>query len=106
MRKKLKTKGDHIVCIAKLTVKEKHLEDVKTVFADMMQKGPKEAGCLRYELHQDIENPLIFTFVDRFKDQAAFDFHCEQDYIKRYFDEILPVLTEEIEFSICRDLEA
>lgn len=100
----MKIKGDHIVCIARLTVKAKHLEDVKTIFADMMQKGPKEAGCLRYELHQDMENPLIFTFVDRFKDQAAFDFHCAQDHVIKYFDDLLPKYTDSIELNLYREI--
>lgn len=55
----MKIKGDHVVCIAKLTVKAKLLEEVKTILSDMMQNGPKEAGCLRYELHQHMEMPVI-----------------------------------------------
>lgn len=101
----MKIKGEHLVCIARLVLKPGHLEEAKTIFADIRKKITKEVGCVRYELHQNMENLLEFTFVDRFENEKAFDFHCMQEYAVRYFDEVLPPLCDEFEISIHREVE-
>ncbi|MBP9743213.1 MAG: antibiotic biosynthesis monooxygenase [Burkholderiales bacterium] len=92
-------KSQYIVCIAKLIVKKDKLVEALEVFAKLNQISPQEPGCLRYELHQDMENPLIFTFIDRFKDNEAFEFHCAQEYTVNYFDNILPNLVDSMEIT-------
>lgn len=80
------------ICIAKLVAKEDKLDELLQIFKQLKDLSPQEKGCIRYELHQDQENPNIFTFVDRFFDKEAFDYHCNQDYTIKYFDDILPQL--------------
>lgn len=101
----MKLKGEHLICIARLVLKQEHLEEAKTIFSDLMKKSTKESGCVRYELHQNMENPLEFTFIDRFENEKAFDFHCAQEYAVHYFDEVLPPLCDEFEISIHREVE-
>lgn len=36
-----------------------------------------EAGCLRFEV-EPTDDPLVWTVVERFRDQAAFDRHQER----------------------------
>lgn len=98
-------KGSSVVCIAKIVVKFDKINEALEVFADLKKLSPKENGCIRYELHQDSENPLIFTFIDRFKDQSAFEYHCDQEYTKKYFDDILPKITDSIEISMHHEIE-
>lgn len=98
-------KNNNVICIAKIIAKKNKLEEVLRVFAELKRLSPKETGCIRYELHQNQDNPLDFTFIDRFKDLTAFDFHCEQEYTKKYFDEILPSITESIEITLHNEIE-
>lgn len=93
-------KSDYIVCIAKITVKKEKLEDTLEIFAKLKKNSLKETGCLRYELHQNQDNPLIFTFIDRFSNMEAFNYHCAQEYTIKYFDQILPNLTDSMEFTL------
>ena len=97
-------KSDYIVCTAKIVVKKDSLEEALEIFKSLKINTPNEPGCLRYELHCDIEHDNIFLFVDRFKNMEAFDSHCQQEYTIKYFDEILPNLTELIEFSVYREI--
>lgn len=99
-------KYDELVCIAKIVVKEEKLNEALEAFGELKRLSPKETGCLRYELFQDTENPLSFTFVDKFKDNKAFEYHCEQSYTKKYFDEILPNLTTSIEISTSHEIKS
>ena len=89
-----------IICIAEIIAKAEHIDALLLAFEDLKRLSPQEPGCLRYELHRSIDNPLKFTFVDRFKDKAAFDYHCETEYVKKYFDEIFPVLTDHLSFEL------
>ena len=51
-----------------------------------------------------MEDENIFIFVDKFSDKNAFDFHCETDYIKRCFDEIIPKMSEYIKVSTNKEI--
>lgn len=99
------TKNSELICIAKIIVKKDKLNEALEIFSNLKALTPKEPGCLRYELFQDSENPLIFTFVDKFKDNNAFEYHCEQDYTKKYFDDILPNLAESIEINTYHEMK-
>jgi len=94
-----------IVCIARLIAKEGMTASLLQVLQGLVKPSKSEPGCLSYQLHCDIENPNIFTFVDRFKDQAAFDFHCEAEYIKEAFDHLIPPLVESMDITMHQDVE-
>lgn len=93
-----------IVCVARLIVKKDCFEEVMDIFQSMIALSRKEVNCLSYTLQQDIDNPLAFTFIDHFKDKAAFDFHCNQDYIIEFFDRRLPQLTDDIRLEIYNEV--
>lgn len=42
----------------------------------------KDAGCIRYELVQDINNPLLLTMLEEWKDQEALDNHMAAKHFK------------------------
>ena len=42
----------------------------------------KEDGCIRYDLHQGIDDESTFVFYEIWKDQKALDFHNQTSYIK------------------------
>ncbi|MBJ3816542.1 antibiotic biosynthesis monooxygenase [Shimwellia pseudoproteus] len=41
-----------------------------------------EPGCLAYHLHQDVENPAHFVFIEQWQDQQAIDEHREASHYK------------------------
>ncbi|BDC48052.1 hypothetical protein F183_A03680 [Bryobacterales bacterium F-183] len=45
--------------------------------------GPTRAedGCLRYDLFQDISDPLKFTFIEEWTTEAALDKHGQSAHI-------------------------
>lgn len=98
-------KSSYVVCIAKILIKKDKLDEVLKIFFELKKNTIKEAGCLRYELHQSQENPLIFTFIDRFESIDAFDHHCKQEIVIKYFDNILPLLTDTIEFTLHNEID-
>ncbi len=41
-----------------------------------------DAGCIRYELVQDIENPQVLTFLEEWADQESLDKHIGAKHFK------------------------
>ncbi len=97
-------KSSYIVCIAKIIIKKDNLDEVLKIFAELKKATVTEKGCIRYELHQNQDNPLLFTFVDRFESLEAFEYHCKQEIVIKYFDNILPALTDLMEFELYNEI--
>lgn len=71
-----------ITLIATITAKKDAVEEVKAALKNLVKHTTQEPGNIQYVLHQEIENPHIFRFYEQFKDQAAFEYHGQQPYIK------------------------
>jgi len=56
-----------------------------------------EPGNVAYHLHTIVGEPQRFALYERWKDQAALDFHFEQPYTLELFDVFKQVLTAPIE---------
>lgn len=96
--------SNEVTCIAEIKAKTGKRAELLEKLLELFPLSKQEQGCLRYELHQNLENENIFTFVDKFANQAAFDFHCEADYVKIYFDEIIPALTEYVKIELYKEI--
>jgi quinol monooxygenase YgiN len=75
-----------IVCIAQFTAKPSKEEELVAALHSLMTATHKEKGCIRYELNQNIDNPRVVTFVEKFASKEDFDLHCNMPYIKAYFE--------------------
>ena len=52
-----------IKIVATLAVKPAHRAELLAVFRDLVAKSRAEAGNLRYDLHQDLQNENRFVFL-------------------------------------------
>ncbi|SOE21479.1 Quinol monooxygenase YgiN [Spirosomataceae bacterium TFI 002] len=71
-----------VTLIATITAKEDTIAEVKKALLHLHENTNNEPGCIKYILHQEVENPTIFRFYEQFKDQEAFEYHGNQPYIK------------------------
>jgi quinol monooxygenase YgiN len=93
-----------IICIAHITAKEGQRDALLNILQSLIKPSKSEPGCLSYRLHHNIENPNMFTFIDKFKDQEAFDYHCETAHVKEAFDILIPPLAENIDISVHHEI--
>lgn len=60
----------------------------ETEFAEaarvMVENSNKEDGCLFYQLYQDPYEKTNFIVVERYKNQAAIDYHFGTEYFKAF----------------------
>lgn len=64
------------------TITANKIEELKAELLKLVELTTKEPGCIQYVLHQEVDNPQMFRFYEQFKDQAAFEYHGNQPYIK------------------------
>ena len=54
----------------------------------------KEAGVLRFDLTQDLEDPTRFALVEVYQDAAAFAAHRETAHYSTWRDAVAPLMAE------------
>jgi quinol monooxygenase YgiN len=94
---------DQIIVVAHFTAKPGKEAALLELLCSLMEPTRKEAGCLRYELNQEIENPAAFTFAEKFSSREAFESHVKSPYIKG-FGERSPDLIESRQVRLHREL--
>lgn len=73
--------NDEFICVAEFTAKDGKADLLHAALSLLIEPTRKEAGCLRYELHQSLDNPHMFIMLEKYKNKAAFDFHVNQPYL-------------------------
>ena len=67
---------------ASITAKPDSIELVKAELLKFISPTRAESGCLRYDLHQDRENPAHFVFYETWTNKEALDEHLASDHIQ------------------------
>jgi quinol monooxygenase YgiN len=98
-----KTKSE-AVCVATFVAKDGKGSELQKALYVLIEPTRKEAGCLRYELNQNLENPDEFTMIEKFKDLDSFYFHGNQPYSTN-FKTIAPELADSISVKLYKEFE-
>jgi quinol monooxygenase YgiN len=100
----LKKAENEIVCVAQFIAKEGKENELLQALHSLLAPTYKEAGYIRYELNQAIDNPRAITFIEKFRSQADFDFHCNTPYIKGFFDQVAPPLIDGVTVTLYKEI--
>ena len=93
-----------VVCVAEFWALEGKTEELIQALHVLMKPTHAEAGCIRYELNQRMDDDRGITFIEKWKDKEAFDQHCATSYIKHYFDDVRPHLVERFEVKLYQEI--
>ena len=77
-----------IKIVATLAVQPAHRAELLAVFRNLVAKSRAEAGNLRYDLHQDLQNANRLVFVETWQDQAAVDSHNASAHFQNFLQAI------------------
>jgi quinol monooxygenase YgiN len=78
-----------IVIVANIWVKEEHLDRVLELLeADVVFTHENEPDVKKFALHRDVDDPLHFTMIEAFPDQAALEAHRATDFYKDLMAEL------------------
>ena len=71
-----------LAVVAHIKVKEGTQADFEAVAKQLVEKvNENEEGCVLYQLHKG-DDPLVYTFLERYKDQAATEAHRKSDHFR------------------------
>ena len=95
-----------IVIIAVLQAKVGKENEMENALKDMISKVKSEEGTLAYILHRAQNEVGKFLIYEKYKDQAAFDYHSSTPYFQELFGKIGPLLTSQPIIEMYEELEA
>lgn len=58
-----------------------------------------EPNLLKWNIVRSSDGPLLFCFIEEFEDQAAIEFHIQQDYVKAGVENFAPLIDGEMASS-------
>ena len=93
-----------VVCVAEFRALEGKTSDLVSALHSLIDATTMEPGCIRYELNQRVDDARWVTFVEKWKDQKAFDEHCQMPYIKHFFDDVRPQLVEDFAVKLYQEI--
>ena len=73
-----------LTVIATITAEAGKEEALKPHLIGLVEPTRAEDGCIRYELHQDNENPTLFTFNEMWESQAHLAAHANSEHVAAY----------------------
>ncbi|MBP7401733.1 MAG: antibiotic biosynthesis monooxygenase [Clostridia bacterium] len=76
--------------VARNTVKPDRVDEFIATAKKLIEATHREEGCIYYQLHQDIANPAVLTFIEQWTSKEALDAHMASPH----FREIVPLLGE------------
>ena len=77
-----------ITIVAKSVVLEGKAEEFKTTARKLIAESQKEAGCISYDLYQEVNQPNVLTFIEEWKNMEAIEKHNAS----AHFTQIVPKL--------------
>ncbi|WP_342228251.1 putative quinol monooxygenase [Rickettsiella endosymbiont of Rhagonycha lignosa] len=89
-----------LVCVATFTAKTEKSDALRKALSNLLEPTRREEGCLHYALHESLNNPNVFTMLERFKNKNAFDSHCNEPYMLHFKENILNELVDSTSISI------
>ena len=74
--------------------KPEYREELKVILVDLTKNSKKEAACLQYDLHHNIQDPNVFILHEVWKNNEGLDYHKEQSYFLK-FNQVSELYLEE-----------
>lgn len=83
-----------VFIIARFVAKADSIDALRSQLLAMLEPTRREAGCIRYDLLNDRDNPAAFTFVEEWADQAAIDAHMQAAHLQALLKDSVALLAE------------
>merc|ERR1712146_147690 len=83
-KKKAPVKPAPICLVVQVEILETHLEKFLEAITIDCEGSRTEEGCLQFDVLQDQDDKLKFTFYEVYKDAAAVTFHRDQTHFKAW----------------------
>lgn len=94
-----------IKVVAKQFVQAGKLDEFLPVAKVLVEEtNKKDAGCIAYEMFQDLSNPLIVTVIEEWESDAALESHANSTHFLELIPKISAFCDKPAEISVYRKL--
>ena len=76
----------NLTVIAHIRTKSDQIDLVRTELEKLLAPTRAEDGCIRYEFHQDNEDPTRFLFYEEWASRAQWQVHMNNAHLKAYLE--------------------
>ena len=90
--------------IARFNAKPDSIDALRKQLLAMLEPTRQEAGCIRYDLLNNIAEPTDFTFVEEWASQAAIDAHMKTPHLQAVVADSAPLLASPLDvrfYTVC-----
>lgn len=92
--------------IANNYVKVDKVEEYLTLAMGLVEDTRnKDAGCIRYELVQDLKNPQILTMLEEWESQEALNNHMNSEHFKEVMAATADFSEKAAEIHVCKKIK-
>ena len=85
-------------------VHTEQVERFREVTLQNAEASRREAGCVRFDVIQQADDPSRFTFIEVFKSEEDGVAHRESSHFKKWLEEAVPLMVEPRTRVIYRDV--
>ncbi|WP_312823509.1 putative quinol monooxygenase [Epilithonimonas sp.] len=91
-----------IYLTAILKSKKESIQDLKSIFDNMVLNTRKEEACEKYELQQSLDDETVFIFHEIWKSKEGLDAHNQQPYIQEFVEKVPDLLEKPAEIYLAK----
>jgi len=78
--------GNTLTIVAHIEAHPDKLPLVRDSLMRLIEPTRSEAGCIRYDLHQDNEDPCAFKFIESWETRGLWQAHMQSPHIQAYME--------------------
>jgi quinol monooxygenase YgiN len=88
------------IIVAKSNLKPGNAEIFKATAKPLIDGSRAEAGNISYDLFEDVKNPNVLTFIEKWKDDAAIEFHNNTPHFTQTIVKLAALVDGEMDVTV------
>ncbi|MGI0495172.1 putative quinol monooxygenase [Alkalinema pantanalense CENA528] len=68
--------------VAHVIAKPDQIDALKSLTLSILEPTRQEAGCIQYEVHQNLQDPTDLTFIEEWQSEAALEAHLQTPHLQ------------------------
>lgn len=86
--------SEQITVIARFKTRPETADKLIELAENLVRQTRQEEGCLNYDFHRDLEDPMLFFMHENWANEEALNKHFEQPYVLQAFAVAPEILAE------------
>ena len=91
--------NSYFTVVAHIKAKPGQEQQVKEALLALVGPTRRESGCVRYDLHQSLENSGHFLFYEHWQNRRTLEDHLQQPHIQEFLRRSEVLLAEPVALS-------